>query len=86
MRRIGPAMQRVVRYVSHHPGCSALACARTIGPHGSVQFGYRAIHRALVAGIIADDGRDVGRTHRYALVATGAPEGAPFSSREGDES
>jgi hypothetical protein len=47
-------MRRVALYVRRSPGCSAFACARAIGPHGSTQFGYRAIHRAMRAGLIVN--------------------------------
>ncbi len=45
-------MLAVQRYVEAHPGCRAIGCARTVGPHGSLRFGYRAIHRAAKANLI----------------------------------
>lgn len=59
-------MARAVAYVARHPGCSAFACAKATGPNGSVQYGYRAVHRALRAGLITNEGNGV----RYALVRT----------------
>ena len=45
-------MARAVAYVAKHPGCRAHRCAKAIGPHGSTRYGYRAIYRAISAGLI----------------------------------
>ncbi len=52
-KRIGVRMQAAVNYVRANPGCAILPVAEAIGPHGSRQFGYRAVHRAIKAGLIA---------------------------------
>lgn len=59
-------MALAVAYVAKHPGCSAFACAKAIGPNGSAQYGYRTVHRALRAGLIKSEGNGA----RYALVLT----------------
>jgi len=48
----GPRMQLVADYVSRHPGCAKLPAARYVGPHGSVQYGYRTVDRAIASGLI----------------------------------
>ena len=63
-RRIGPQMRRAADFVADNPGCTKLLVAEAIGPHGSRQFGYRAVDRAMGAGLIHDEGD--GR-YRYAL-------------------
>ena len=52
MARIGPKMQEAVDFVKENPGCAILPVAQHIGPNGSVQYGYRAVHRAIEAGLI----------------------------------
>jgi hypothetical protein len=51
-RRIGPVMARAVDYVRQNPGCRILPVAERVGPNGSRKFGYRAVHRAIRAGLI----------------------------------
>lgn len=51
MKRIGPQMKRAIVIVSANPGCSKLTVAKRIAPYGTgIQFGYRAIDRAIKAG------------------------------------
>ena len=45
-------MLAAARYVAAHPGCAILPVARHVGPHGSTNFGYRTVHRAIRAGLI----------------------------------
>jgi hypothetical protein len=52
MKRIGPSMQAAVEYVAAHPGCAILPVAKAVGPHGSAQFGYRSVHRAIKARLL----------------------------------
>jgi len=58
--RIGPKMQEAADFVNQNPGCSMLKVAEAIGPNGSRYYGYRAVHRALKAGLIRDRGHEVG--------------------------
>jgi hypothetical protein len=51
-RRIGPVMAEVTAYVAANPGCPKLHPAEFCGPNGSRQYGYRAVDRALAAGLI----------------------------------
>lgn len=51
--RIGPKMEAAVSYVRNNPGCCILPVAQAIGPHGSIQYGYKAVHRAIEAKLIA---------------------------------
>ena len=50
--RIGRAMAAVAFYVSAHEGTSMMSAASYAGPHGSLNYGYRAVHRAIDAGIV----------------------------------
>jgi hypothetical protein len=52
MKRIGPCMQAAVSYVRSHPGCAILPVAVAVGPHGSTQYGYKTVHRAISAGLL----------------------------------
>lgn len=57
-------MADAVTFVAAHPGCAILPVAKYVGPHGSAQFGYRVVHRAIRAGVI----RAVRTNGRYALT------------------
>lgn len=50
--RIGRRMSDVVAFVSANPGCSMLAAAEAVGPHGSRRYGYASVHRAIDAGLV----------------------------------
>ena len=50
--RIGAKMAAAAAYVAAHPGCTKMAAAAEIGPNGSLAFGYRAVDRAISAGLI----------------------------------
>lgn len=50
--RTGRKMQEAARYVRANPGCAILPVAEAVGPHGSRQYGYRTVHRAIRAGLI----------------------------------
>lgn len=52
MTRIGPRMAHVLAYVAANPGLPMLRAARRVGPHGSTRYGYRAVHRAIAAGLV----------------------------------
>jgi hypothetical protein len=58
---IGPKMNQAVDYVARNPGCAILPVARYVGPHGSIKFGYRAVHRAIKAGLISCSPKTKGR-------------------------
>ncbi len=45
-------MQSVVYYVSCNPGLAMMHSARYVGPHGSLSYGYRSVHRAIKAGLV----------------------------------
>jgi hypothetical protein len=45
-------MLAAVGYVADHPGCTKVAVADEIGPHGARGFGYRCLDRAIRAGLI----------------------------------
>lgn len=66
-QRIGPKMQAAAEYVRHHPGCTKHEVSVAIGPHGSNNFGNRAVLRAIKAGLIEDRG---GEPMRYKLYVT----------------
>lgn len=66
-------MRAAADYVAAHPGCPKLPVARAVGPHGSTQFGYRSVDRAIGAGLIV--ARGDGWT-RYRLYAPGAAPAA----------
>lgn len=50
--RIGPRMRDVVSFVTRNPGLPMLAAAEHVGPHGSRNYGYRTVHRAIDAGLV----------------------------------
>ncbi len=49
---IGARMNEACGIVRFHPGCTKLFVARQIGPNGSTRYGYRAVDRAIKAGLI----------------------------------
>lgn len=51
-RRIGPKMAEVVSFVEAHPGTLKIRAAQYVGPHGSLQYGYATVDRALAAGLV----------------------------------
>jgi len=51
--RIGQRMIQATAYVRRNPGCAILPAAEWVGPHGSRQYGYRTVHRAIKAGLIS---------------------------------
>ncbi|HNQ98373.1 MAG TPA: hypothetical protein PKN52_00155 [Trueperaceae bacterium] len=64
--RVGPCMHEAVLIVRANPGTAILPVARAIGPHGSLMYGYNAVHRAINAGLI-DAQRHGGR---YSLTVS----------------
>lgn len=65
-RRIGPQMQAAREYVARHPGCTKHEVSLAIGPHGSNSYGWRAVQRALGAGLIEHrNGPDARRYYLY---------------------
>lgn len=52
MVRVGPRMSAVVSFVARNPGRPMLAAAEYVGPHGSLCYGYRAVHRVIAAGLV----------------------------------
>jgi hypothetical protein len=67
MNRIGPRMTAAAAYVAAHPGCPKLPVAIAVGPNQSTNFGYRAVDRAIAAGLIEHRG---GMAGRYSLYVT----------------
>jgi hypothetical protein len=61
-------------YVVANPGTIAVRAAEAIGPHGSRQYGYRTIDRALIARRIRAGGcTEAGcerpsRSHRHLFI------------------
>jgi hypothetical protein len=72
--RVGPRMLDVVRYVEDHPGTSILSVAEHVGPHGSRQFGYRTVHRAIQKGLVRYE-RVRGRYKLYPVKTAGPMRG-----------
>lgn len=66
--RIGHRMHALASYVARNPGCTMLAAAEHVGPHGSRQFGYRTAHRAVSAGIVWAVRSTSGRYRLYPVV------------------
>ena len=74
-RRVGPKMRLVAEYVAANPGCPKIGPARYASPYPGqpanrcgLQFGYRAVDRAMAAGLVA--GQLAGA--RYSLRLTEA--------------
>lgn len=67
MSRVGPRMAEVVAYVARNPGCTKLAPALAVGPHGSTTYGYRTVNRTIGAGLVRCDRRD-GRSYKLFTV------------------
>ena len=51
-KRVGPQMQAAVDYVRATPGCTTHEVPVAIGPHRSGYYGWRAVQRAIDAGLI----------------------------------
>jgi hypothetical protein len=66
MKRIGPQMEQAARIVAANPGCNKLFVARQVGPHGSTNYGYRTVDRAIAHGLIAAELT----AHGYRLTVT----------------
>jgi hypothetical protein len=62
-RRIGPRMKEVAGYVAGAPGCTKGAAAAWVAPNGSLFYGYKAVNRAIRAGLVKCEGD----RRRYAL-------------------
>lgn len=45
-------MRDVAAYVARNPGRAMWYAACFVGPNGSAKFGYRAVHRAIKAGLV----------------------------------
>ncbi len=58
-------MIQAAAYVRANPGCAILPVAEHVGPHGSRQYGYQTVHRAIKAGLI----RATIKGGRYSLTA-----------------
>ena len=67
MRCVGPQMAAAAAYVAAHPGCTKQAVSLAIGPHGSNAYGWRAVQRAIGAGLIVA-GERPGKRWAYALT------------------
>jgi hypothetical protein len=70
--RIGPRMKEALTVVEANPGCCKLLVARAIAPRGSggglgIQYGYRAVDRAIRAGLIVIGAGSKRRYNAYAL-------------------
>lgn len=59
--RIGGKMASAAAYVAANPGVTKMAVAAAVGPNGSLRYGYKAVDRAIAAGLItarqSPDGR-----------------------------
>lgn len=66
MRRIGPRMRMVEDYVAAHPGCTKQAASIHAGPHGSNRYGWLAVQRAILAGLVYAIPRKGGGYRLYA--------------------
>jgi len=58
-------MIQAAAFVRANPGCAILPVAEAVGPHGSRNYGYRTVHRAIKAGLI----RATVKAGRYSLTA-----------------
>ena len=67
MTRTAPRtrMIQAAAFVRANPGCAILPVAEAVGPHGSRNYGYRTVHRAIRAGMI----RATVSNGRYSLTA-----------------
>lgn len=72
----GPKMQQVVSFVAANPGQPMIRAARAVGPNGSLQYGYRAVNRAIAAGLVwpVRDAARGGVVRLYPIVACRAHE------------
>jgi|APHM01.1.fsa_nt_gi hypothetical protein len=70
--QVGPKMHRCVRAVASGPYPSMNQLAKTVGPNGSQQYGYKIVHRCKRKGLLElDDEHPVATTHgRGAVVIT----------------
>lgn len=50
--RIGEKMEAAVQYVAKQPRPSKHDVAKTVGPHGSTQYGYHSVDRCISRGLI----------------------------------
>lgn len=50
--RVGPRMWQAYNFVRCNPDCSKYAASKAIGPNGSRFYGWRALQRAIHAGLI----------------------------------
>ena len=65
-------MLAAAAYVASSPGCPKLPVARAVGPHGSTQFGYRIVDRAIRAGLIKDRSGPGARCYCLHITEAGA--------------
>jgi len=63
MKRIGPRMSAVLSFVRANPGLAMLRAARHVGPHGSLNYGYRTVRRVIDAGLVRTE-----RGHRGSIL------------------
>lgn len=49
---IGKRMRDVQWYADQPGGIAIIDAARLVGPHGSLQYGYRTVNRAIKAGLV----------------------------------
>jgi hypothetical protein len=52
MKRIGPKMSEALELIAAAPGSTKMAIARTVGPHGSLRYGYEIVDRCIAAGLV----------------------------------
>lgn len=80
-------MARILAYVAEHPGAVQREVARACGPNGSEFYGYRALRRALAAGlVVAVEPDHAQRRERRVypasdLTPTVTPWGATYRAR-----
>jgi hypothetical protein len=68
-KRIGPKMARVAWLADQPGGIKIIDAARLVGPHGSLQYGYEIVNRAISAGIVVL-GTVMGRNGQMVGVVT----------------
>ena len=73
---IGRQMKNAALTAAHSPGLTITRLGRLVGPHGSVQFGYAIVKRALKAGLVRETDCEEAlcprpaKNHRHIFKAT----------------
>jgi len=73
---IGRQMRSAALTAAHSPGLTITRLGRLVGPHGSIQYGYAIVLRALKAGLVRETDCEEAlcprpaKNHRHIFVAT----------------